>query len=57
MAKGKIEDEPRIFQDSWEMDFFCISGNTNNHVSFYQMQELFKHFLGPHIYVKLLLIN
>jgi len=25
MAKCKIEDEHRIFLDSWEMEFFCIA--------------------------------
>jgi len=37
MAKRKIENEHKIFQDSWEMKFFCIFGNTNRHVPFYQM--------------------
>jgi hypothetical protein len=26
MAKCKINDEHRIFQDSWEIEFFYISG-------------------------------
>lgn len=25
-AKRKIEDEHRIFQDSWEIEIFCIPG-------------------------------
>ncbi|XP_022181893.1 general transcription factor II-I repeat domain-containing protein 2B-like [Myzus persicae] len=30
MAKRKIEDEHRIFQDSWEIEFFCISGKKHD---------------------------
>lgn len=30
MAKRKIEDEYRIFQDSWEIEFFCISGKKHD---------------------------
>jgi Spin-doc zinc-finger len=30
MAKRKIEEEHRIFQDSLEMEFFCISGKKHD---------------------------
>jgi hypothetical protein len=30
MAKRKIEDEHRIFQDNWDIEFFCISGKKHD---------------------------
>jgi hypothetical protein len=30
MAKYKIEDERRIFQDNWEVEFFCIFGKKHD---------------------------
>jgi len=32
MAKRKIEDEHRIFEDSWEMEFFYISDKKHDSI-------------------------